>query len=128
MLEMMSSLLQAGGLTPGNSLENISNLFKTLDLNGDGHISEDEFIKAFLDNEHSVYFRILFIFVFFLKILIFWTQSQNKDQKQEKLSVKKGKQRRKNKENAFHNLLIKLVSFGLVGNKSQIGFFIEIKL
>ena len=61
MLEMMSSLLQAGGLTPGNSLENISNLFKTLDLNGDGHISEDEFIKAFLDYEHSVYFRILFI-------------------------------------------------------------------
>ena len=56
-----------------------------------------------------------YLFVFFLKILIFWTQSQNKDQKQEKLSVKKGKQRRKKKENAFHNLLIKLVSFGLIG-------------
>ena len=54
MLEIMSSLLQAGGLTPENSLENISNLFKSLDLNGDGHISEDEFIKAFLDYEHSV--------------------------------------------------------------------------
>ena len=58
----MSSLLQAGGLTPGNSLENISNLFKTLDLNGDGLISEDEFIKAFLDYEHSVYFRIFLFF------------------------------------------------------------------
>ena len=60
---MMSSLLQAGGLPPEkNSLENISNLFKTLDLNGDGTISEDEFIKAFLDYEHSVY---LFIYILY---------------------------------------------------------------
>ena len=64
-----------------------------------------------------------YLFVFFLKILIFWTQSQNKDQKQEKLSVKKGKQRRKKKENAFHNLLIKLVSFGLIGINREYFFY-----
>ena len=98
---MMSSLLQAGGLTPGYSFENISNLFESLDLNGDGHISEDEFIKAFLDYEHSVYFR---IFNFLFSLLTFWIQPQNTDKKQDKLSVKKLKERRKIKGKAFHNL------------------------
>ena len=55
MIEFMTTLLQAHGLHSENNSENILKFFQRLDSNGDGNISEDEFMKTFFNYEDLVF-------------------------------------------------------------------------